>query len=234
MCDITCLTWYCNENRIQEHVRVIYNETFFFLSRGGALINASSFHLSFSILRNLCSCGFRRPFFFLAASMSYTTMYVVLSWWGNAWLPSARLLHMNISVVYQLDAEQEEAWKTVIIIIIIMWLMVIFLSCLVPEQSLLLLLVNALKCSFAGLRVREQRWMTIKPHNYTYSSSCLFYSQRRFTWLLTAYIAWSGQQWWWRVFDNYLWWHSVEMRASKSLSWKQTFWGLNAVAAFRW
>lgn len=95
--------------------------------------------------------------------------------------------------------------------------MVIVLSCLVPEQSLLLLLVNALKCSFAGLRVREQRWMTIKPHNYTYSSSCLFYSQRRFTWLLTAYIAWSGQQWWWRVFDNYLWWHSVEMRASKSL-----------------
>lgn len=64
---------------------------------------------------------------------------------------------MNISVVYQLDAEQEEAWKTVIIIIIIMWLMVIVLSCLVPEQSLLLLLVNALKCSFAGLRVREQR-----------------------------------------------------------------------------
>lgn len=110
MCDITCLTWYCNENRIQEQVRVIYNETFFFLSHGGALINASSFHLSFSILRNLCSCGFRRPFFFLAASMSYTTMYVVLSWWGNAWLPSARLLHMNISVVYQLDAEQEEAW----------------------------------------------------------------------------------------------------------------------------
>lgn len=31
----------------------------------------------------------------------------------------------------------------------------------------------------------------------------------------------------WRVFDNYLWWHSMEMRASKNCSFvslKQTFW----------
>lgn len=161
----SCSSEYCNENRIQEQVRVIYNETFFFLSRGGALINASSsFHLSFSILCNwtFWAILWVPPSVLLHSSRPVCTYFLGGLTQSHARLPSLGSVFFTwISVfcvpVRHSEEEEEEAWVVTensyyyYYCVADGHLLVIFLF---QSNHFLLLLINALKCSVSGLRVR--------------------------------------------------------------------------------